>query len=266
MAKFASRDDDLRVRREACLLKGLCRAGVPAPRFLGAVEGGFLMEYIGTHDLPDVLRSLESDDQWQTLVGMVVAGIAELHSRPVRLAGNGNGTAAAAIVRKHVGPWQTSDREARRTLAAARIGPTHGDLGPWNIRFDSATGSVRFLDWEDYTGRGVQALDLLNFVFTLPLILYPDFREIGFARLYDLTFRQETRFGAIAACALNRYAAARGVRPRDLVALFPVYCQAMIVRFERQGRSVADLFYRPFQQWFKLEEVAWLSRLETGVH
>lgn len=261
VAKLPTSRYDSKVSHEYQILQRLQTHGVNVADPLQEIGDGFVMRHLPGRDLPEVL-STAKEDVWFSLVNQVIDRLASLHRS---FLGQRENCQRDVVVREYVGNWEPPDQNTRRALAVAQVGGTHGDLGPWNIRYDELTGQVAFLDWEDHREVGLPALDVLNFVATLPLLLTPDYRTIGFQRLYELSFAQTGRFGHLAAAGLNRYAISMGIRARDVLALLPLYCEAMNQRLRDEGRSTEGFFYTPFRDLFVLEEVAWLDTLEEPI-
>lgn len=258
MGKIPLSPEDGKVAREYEILRGLRGRGSPIVEPLEPVARGFVMRYCAGVDFPHAVDAADAPDRWLPLVEQVIDKMAAFHSECLAPAG---GAAPEAAAREYVDDWQPAHEATRRALASAQVGAAHGDLGPWNIRYDRRADKVSFIDWEDFRARGLPALDALNFLFTLPLLLHPDYRVIGFGRLHELCFGRRGPFGLIAARGLSRYAAAMKVSALDLVALLPLYYEAMTVRIRREGRPVEHLFYIPFQQRFSMDGIAWLDQL-----
>jgi aminoglycoside phosphotransferase (APT) family kinase protein len=259
IAKIPLSPEDHKVAREYEILEQLKELNAPTTQPLHPVARGFIMRYLGSEDFPQVLSVNDNLDKWLELVTGIVDAIIAFQSK---LLIPETGIKPEIAAQAYVDDWQPSDDVTRQSLAVARVGAAHGDLGPWNVRYDRQTKTIGIIDWEDFRPHGLPALDILNFVFTLPLLIYPDYRQIGFERLHELTFHQLGLFSHVATRGLNRYARAMKVRTLDLVALLPLYYQAMIVRIRRENRPVHNLFYTPFQQLFSMERIVWLSLLE----
>lgn len=260
IGKIPLSPEDEKVAREYEILCRLRGRGRHIVEPLQPVSRGFVMRYCAGVDFPHALGPDDGPERWLPLVEQVMDKMAAFHSECLSAPGE---VAPEAAARDYVDDWQPAQEVTRRALAAAQVGAAHGDLGPWNVRYDRRTDKVSFIDWEDFRPLGLPALDALNFIFTLPLLLHPDYREIGFGRLHELCFERQGTFGLIAARGLARYAAAMRVSAVDLVALLPVYYEAMVVRFRREDRPVEHLFYIPFQQRFALEQIVWLDQLRA---
>jgi len=152
-------------------------------------------------------------------------------------------------------------RDGTEALGAVRIGPTHGDLGPWNLRHDPATDEIALLDWEDYRDEGIQAVDVLNAVFTSLLVLRPEWRERGFGWLFAEAFERDPDLREFIAAGLRRYADETDQEVRALVRLLPVFCVSMIRRIEAQGRSADGMYYGPLLRGLTSREITfeWLG-------
>jgi len=243
IAKVPEAADDTKVAGELAILQAIAGCGVPQSRPIAPLGSGFVMDYVGTADLPDVFSSLGASDRMRT-VCRVIDELARFHQSHRESAPPPADTWIDGVIDPVL-------------LTHAPAGPTHGDFGPWNIRVSG--DDVWFIDWEDYKP-GLLANDVLNFVFTLPVVMFPDCRD--FDALYDLTFHTENEMRALAAVALTRYARALRTSARGIAQLLPYFCAYQIRRFEAEGRSAAHLFYGPFLRRWRGDRVGWIESLD----
>jgi hypothetical protein len=257
IAKLPLSADDRKVAAEYEKLRGLDAGelGVAIP--VQAVDGGFIMRYLPGVDFPEAFSCAEDSAARRRLVCLVADEIGRFHrqSAPSRPLG------PERVVQKYVPGLQPATPQIVRALGQARVGPTHGDLGPWNIRYNGAEDRVAVLDWEDYQRDGLMALDILNFVFTLPLLLFPEYKAEGFEWLYDAASTHAGPFRGLAVPALQRYARLTDQSARAVAELLPVFCEWMIVRIESEGRSTRNMFYATFMKRFLAEPPPWLDSL-----
>lgn len=254
IAKMPLSMDDRKVLREYTVLSRMKRARVRTPQPLAKIRRGFVMQYVGTDDFPDVFAAAPDDAARTKLVLGVVDAMAAFHTASTHLRAL---SASESAVRQYVPSWSPSDPLAQTALQSTPVGPAHGDLGPWNIRCTPNCQEFYFIDWEDYRPVGLPLIDLLNFVMTLPLLIYPDYRLIGFERLYELAFLRHGSFGSLAGAALRRYAAGTGLSPGSVLPLIPFYCETMLERLRGEQRLTDSFFYGPFQARFELESIPW---------
>ena len=233
------------------MLCGLNGIGVVRPRPIRHLGTGFVMSYVPWRDFPDVMAATEAQS-WPALLCSAVDVAACLHTSGRAAAAMAPVTVAATYLPAGMAiPQATMD-----WLERAAVAPAHGDLGPWNLRVDRH-GTVALIDWEDYHGTGSPALDVLNLVITAALIAFPDYRERGFAWLYDRVFHGRNAFRAAATAALRRYCALTGQDADGIVGLTPLFCRWMIRRIQDQGRPVSHLFFLPFAEYFEAETPRW---------
>lgn len=243
IAKVPEAADDTKVAAELAKLQAIAGSGVPLSRPIAALRSGFVMDYVGTADLPDVFLRLSAAERMRT-VCRVVDELARFHRSHRELAAPPADAWAGDVIDPAL-------------LTNAPTGPTHGDFGPWNIRVSA--DDLWFIDWEDYKP-GLLANDVLNFVFTLPVVMYPECRD--FDALYDLTFHTENEMRALAVAALTRYGRALQTSARDIALLLPYFCAYQIRRFEAEGRSAAHLFYGPFLRRWRGDHIGWIENLD----
>jgi hypothetical protein len=251
VAKVPLDPDDTMVAREWSVLTSLGDLGLPRPRPVAALDSGFVMSYVPARDFPDVMRATPPEG-WPDLLGDALELAATLRlSGGGRVAGDPVETAAGYL------PGLTGVTETTlRHLERAAVGPSHGDLGPWNLRV-ADDGRIGLIDWEDHRHVGVPALDALNVVWTAALLAFPRYESLGFDWLYDRVFHEDNAFRTAADHALRRYTALTGDDVDDLVGLTPLICRWMIRRIEDQGRPAGHLFYGPFADRFEAENPRW---------
>ncbi|MEU6381182.1 hypothetical protein [Streptomyces sp. NPDC046909] len=254
VAKVPLDPDDAMVAREWSVLTSLDDLGLPRPHPVAELDSGFVMSYVPARDFPDVMRATPPQG-WPGLLGSALELAATVRS-------SGGGEVPGDPVETAAGylPGLTGVTEPTlRYLERAAVGPSHGDLGPWNLRV-ADDGRIGLIDWEDHRAVGVPALDALNVVWTAALLAFPDYGEHGFDWLYDRVFHEDNAFRAAADHALCRYTALTGDDVDDLVGLTPLICRWMIRRIEDQGRPAGHLFYGPFADRFEAENPRWTSR------
>ncbi|QMU67385.1 phosphotransferase family protein [Streptacidiphilus sp. P02-A3a] len=251
VAKVPLDPDDAMVDREWSILTGLDGLDLPRPRPVGRLGRGFVMSYVPFSDFPAFMAA-SAPDEWPDLLCAGVELAARLHRQGPRPTGVTPRAVAATYLPDRLGlPQATLD-----WLDRADIAPTHGDLGPWNLRVDQH-GRLALIDWEDYRPIGLPALDVLNLVITAALIAFPDYPERGFDWLYDQVFHERNPFRTAADRALNRYALLTGQDVEAVVGLTPVLCHWMIRRIADQGRPTGHLFFGPFTERFEAETPRW---------
>ncbi|MFD6091112.1 hypothetical protein ACFWGN_03220 [Oerskovia sp. NPDC060338] len=245
VAKVSLDDEDQMVAREWQMLTDLHGSSISVPDPVQPLERGFAMANVGMHDLPDVLAGADHAEWSRLLLEGVEAG-ATVHLREVPLLREG---AAHRFVGAAASMYPGETREA---LSHAGVGAVHGDMGPWNFRV-CADGAVALIDWEDFSPRGICALDVLNLVLTAALIAYPEYRERGFDWLFDKLYQGEGPYQDAARAALARYADLTGESPSTVLALTPVFCDAMVRRIRAQGRPVDHLFFLPLAARYRAD-------------
>lgn len=263
VAKIPLDPDDAMASREWQVLSTLNGTGVARPRAIRRLGDGFVMSYVPWKDFPEVMAAARPQE-WPALLCSAADVAARLHTS-WRRAGSAPGqepwqqatgadpvAVAASYLPAHVVlPAATLD-----WLGRARVAPTHGDLGPWNLRVDRH-GAIALIDWEDYRSAGLPALDVLNLVLTAALIAFPDYRERGFAWLFDKAFHGRNTYRCAATAAFARYRALTGTDVQAIVGLTPLFCRWMVRRIADQGRPTAHLFFTPFAEYFEAETPRW---------
>jgi hypothetical protein len=253
VAKLRTDPEDVKVSRERDVLIKLSSAGGSASQlYRSGGDEGFVMAFVPDEDLPIVFR--RSSPRYRLdLVRTLIDTIWEFHrarlTRQIPL--------TETVLDDLLGGWRPCD-EACEALIAVPTGAMHGDLGPWNIRVCAESNELSILDWEDFRFEGLPALDVLNALLTLTLLVHPDHSAVNGKALYRQTFIERGEMPLLLREGLSRYAAMAGIEAAACLALTPVYCRGMLKRFEAEGRPTAHLFYIPFLQHFKLKEAVWL--------
>jgi hypothetical protein len=230
----------------------------PVPAVLGRIGNGFAMSYLPGVDLPDVPGLAVDRNKLRTVLGRTVDRMADLHRLPVEEASARTDPHEAAA--QYVpDPW-FGVPYADRALERALVAPTHGDLGPWNVRVDGPV--VRVLDLEDYRPAGIAAMDVLNLVLTCALTVFPEYPRHGFDWLYDRAFGPDHWFRDIMIDAVRRYAGSSGQRASQILDLTPLTCLWLIERVVAQGRDASQMFYRTFAERYLDRRPTWVGDLD----
>ena len=225
-------------------------------RPVARTEAGFIMNYVPAADLPDAL--LKSDD-FAALLERTVDLVARMHSHgAVRLA---DPELRWTVARQYVTEPCTARPELRAAIDGALLGPTQGDLAPWNLRHDPSTGQIRIIDWEDYRPLGIAGMDIVNLLVTLGLVVFPEYRERGHDWLYDQVLESEHWYALLLRRLVVRYAARVGTPPRLVIDLLPFHCQWLIARIGAEGRDSAPLYYRHFLDRYTNLAPRWVEEL-----
>lgn len=251
VAKIALDPADEMVAHEWRILTELHGTQTVVPMPVHELDGGFAMASVGNGDLPDMLAASDGGGWEQLLIrGVEVGAAVHLSAGPLTCF-EASGLVPGDKLRRY--PDVTVD-----ALRLACIGPTHGDMGPWNFRVGDV-GEIALIDWEDYATLGICALDVLNLVITAALIAYPAYREEGFAWLFDHLYHGSGPYHEASNAALVRYAELTGQPPETVLALTPVFCDAMIRRIRAQRRPTEHLFFRPLAERFLRNPVCTLG-------
>lgn len=254
VAKIRTDPEDPKVAAEGRILRALAASGSAPARLRQVGEEGFVMPYVPDEDLPVMFRDA-GPGQRRALAGATVDAVARFHAGNAPL----QAPLSEADLSAFLGDWRPGTAEARQALAAAPRGAMHGDLGPWNIRISKA-GALRMIDWEDFRPAGVPALDLLNALVTLTLLVHPDYGAMDGPTLYRKTLVEPGEMPALLREGLRAYGTQTGLGAETCLALIPTYCRAMLCRFEAEGRPTSHLFYVPLLEYFRLQDVLWIAR------
>ncbi|MFJ9646437.1 hypothetical protein [Streptomyces sp. NPDC101206] len=245
VAKVPLSVTDPKLARELEVLRGFpapAPLGSPVP--LDALCGGFTMTHLPGTDLPTAVAGTDGPHTLWQVLRPAVERVAELHlsgKRGPAAPERALETAAAYVREPEFGvPY------ADEALRTALLAPTHGDLGPWNVRYDVRDGSARVLDFEDFRATGIAAMDIVNLLVTTALPVFPDYPEHGFDWLYDQVFASNHWFRSVLEQGLDHYATLTGQHPGRVLDLLPFTCQWLIERIEAEGRDTSGLFYRTF--------------------
>jgi hypothetical protein len=245
VAKIPLSKSDPKLAREFEVLRSFptpSPLGCPAP--LDALCGGFTMSYLPGVDLPTAVTGADTPDELWRVLRPAVDRVVELHRSGPSVTTTPE--LALETAAHYVRNPEFGVRHADEALRTALLAPTHGDLGPWNVRCDPRDGTARVLDFEDYRATGIAAMDVVNLLITTALAVFPEYPERGFDWLYDRVFGGDHWFGSVLARGLGHYGTRTGQRPDRVLDLLPFTCQWLIERIEAEGRDTSSLFYRPF--------------------
>lgn len=258
VAKIPLDPTDPMVARERDVLRDLAPTTVPRTALVRSLERGFVMTFLPGRDFSDVLDAADSPDTLRRLLSQAVDMMLPLHAADS--AGPSNGTQVASA---YVGEQlEQAGPAALDALTRTRTGPVHGDLGPWNIRWNPDREDLALIDWEDYQQVGIPAVDLLNTVLTSALLVFPEYRQRGFDWLNIQMLATDGPYRAAVRAALRRYARATGQSATDLARLLPVSCLWLHRRVEKQRRPTDHLFYLPLMRGFLAAEPRWIGALD----
>ncbi|WP_020123042.1 phosphotransferase [Streptomyces canus] len=260
VSKSALDDDDAKVAAEWHKLGRLALpATVDWAKPVEQTEDGFIMTYAASEDLPTALMGTGDRETFAALLTRTVDLVADMH---LRGAVTHNDPAARwAAARQYVADPLVSSPALRAALEHALVGPTHGDLAPWNLRYDAETDRVSIIDWEDYRPLGVAGMDLLNLLVTLGLVVFPEYRERGVDWLYDQVLESDHWYALLLRDLLVRYAERTGQLPRRVVDLLPLFCQWLIARISNEGRDPSPLYYGHFIARYTASAPQWVKEL-----
>lgn len=258
IAKVALDGADGKVNREYEILVHLTGKLFSTTVPVYKLSHGFIMEYISGSDFPELFQASDSIEVRIAMVESVVREMVEVHQTPLSLT---IPLSELDVFRRCREKQTVYDELTQNALESLKLGPMHGDLGPWNIRINLEKGSVYFLDWEDFYPVGMPVLDMLNFLTTMALLIRSRNLEQDFRELYSASFEQDSEFGFLFSRGLNLYSSLTSVKPLHCLALLPVFCQYMRNRLREQGRDENLMFYPVFEQKFDIGKIAWLHRL-----
>ncbi len=258
LSKTALDRDDRKVAGEWRKLGSLALPStVNYARGLRQADGGFVMTYAPSEDLPDALARADRE-AFGTLLGRAVDLMAQMH---VHDAGGDGSTDPWVAARQYVDEPCVARPELRAALERALVGPTHGDLAPWNVRYDSGSDRMSIIDWEDYRPAGIAAIDVINLLVTLGLVVFPGYRNCGFEWLYDQVLESGTWYAILVRDLIVRYASAVEQPPRFVIDLLPFFCQWLIARISSEGRDTSFLYYGYFLARYVASAPKWVDEL-----
>ncbi|MGI5506233.1 phosphotransferase family protein [Lentzea sp. CA-135723] len=231
------------------------------PLPLGRLPHGFVMTHLPGVDLPSAPGLTDGPDECWRVLRPVVESIAALHlapADPAAVAMTPEQAAAQYVRRPFTGVQHADD-----ALRGALLARTHGDLGPWNVRYEPETGRVRILDFEDYRPLGVAGIDLVNMLVTCALPVFPDYGARGFDWLYEQVFESDHWFRDVVATGLRHYARLTDQSAAGVADLTPLMCQWLIERITAEGRDTSHMFYRTFADRYLGHRPAWVRSLDV---
>jgi hypothetical protein len=228
------------------------------PRPVERTEAGFVMTYAPAVDLPDILVGSDQPERVAALIGEIVGLIATMHLRHAPSASNRR--YAMQLARSYVDADKLGGASCQ-ALERAMVGPTHGDLAPWNIRYDAMTKRFTLIDWEDYRPIGIPGLDVMNLLLTLGVVVFPDVHEKGYDWLYDQVMTGDHWYALVLRRAVVRYASLTRQSARMIVDLLPFFCFWMIARIESEGRDPGVFYYAPFAAQYRARPPDWVMEL-----
>ncbi len=256
VAKVPLGDDDGRVASEFSKLQEI-DARVAACRPLRRAGAGFVMAYVPAADLPDLFTSM-SPSEWRAAGEAVVDAMVDLQNTGPVVRRHHRARPQDVLRGYHVG-LSTLDPRSRAAVHQMHVGPAHGDLAAWNVRYDPATRRVGIVDWEDYRSAGLPALDIINFVATLAVVMHEG--PGSWDDVYTRAFEQPGEYRDLATGLVRRWAARTADSARDTMTLLPAYCEAMEQRIARECRSTEHMFFATFARRFAAADLPWVRSL-----
>lgn len=249
VAKIPLSAEDPKLERELRVLRGFGdRMPVGGPRPMDACCGGFSMSHLPGIDLPSAIDPQAGPDALWRLLRPAVDRVVELHrTLPPRQEHQDGSRDPVEAAAQYVREPLFGAAHADAALRGALLAPTHGDLGPWNVRCEPEAEQARVLDFEDYRDTGVAAMDVVNLLVTCALPVFPDYPERGFDWLYERVFSGDHWFSSVLLRGLTHYARGTAQPAASVLDLLPLTCQWLIERIEAEGRQTAHLFYGPFR-------------------
>lgn len=259
VAKTSLDGDDAKIAREWDRLATLSLPPVVRhPRGIQRIPGGFVMTYAPSEDLPDALVRL-GPDGFRPVLARAVELLAAMHLHGAPAATDpARGWEAA---RRYVAEPACETPRLRAAIEGAHVGPTHGDVAPWNVRHDARDGGISLIDWEDFQPLGIAAIDVINLLLTLSVVVFPEHPEHGWGWLYGRVLESDHWYASLVREQLVRYAALTGQPARGVVDLIPFFCQWLITRISNEGRDPAPLYYATFRARYVSAPPRWVEAL-----
>ncbi|OHD27726.1 MAG: hypothetical protein A2Y34_08835 [Spirochaetes bacterium GWC1_27_15] len=253
--KLPTSKDDYKVINEYEILKKYnFYDNINMTKIIEDYQNGFIMEYVPSENLAITINTLKRTKSLEIILLNTSKSIALFHSYSTKY----------ELMNKDIEKIITKvlpDTEINVTKYLninkddlIPLSNLHGDLGIWNIRYDKLRNIISFIDWEDFQEVNIGILDLLNFIFTIPLALFEDYREIGFYNLFELVFYKDKYFKELIRLIFDEYCKIIKIPPKKILSFFPLYCQSMIFRIHSEGRSTENMFYKPFHDRFINEQ------------
>jgi hypothetical protein len=260
VSKVALDDEDVKVAREWEILTSLhlpnqISTSVP----VAETPTGFIMGWAAGRDLPDALRPFIGTDTGVRLLEQTIDLISSMHL--MSATHNPSREEADAAAAQYIDLKDLQRIGLSESVHGALVGPTHGDLAPWNIRYDDKTDSFTFIDWEDFRPAGIASMDVLNVLITLSLAIYPDYKDHGFDWLYEKLFESDDWYALQLPSLIQRYARAIGKSERSVMNLVPFFCLWLPARLRAEGRDPAGLYYDRFSERYRTTPPQWVKDL-----
>jgi len=137
----------------------------------------------------------------------------------------------------------TDDLQIYNSLEKVNLGPTHGDLDPFNTLFDKKSGTIGLIDWEDFRLESIQELDVLHFIIMLGVITNP---KLSRPDLYKQIFGDYT--DNLYLRLLEIYSKDMSTSVQNILNVLPVYCDSQNYRLIAAGRSTENFLYNEFKR------------------
>lgn len=242
--KFPLNKNDKMVEKEARTLEKISITQFSIPKVILKTEGGFFMSPIKGSPIEIILQKQGLSKSLKILEKAIVLiakfhQITEIHNLSLRKKLN----ICLKLTRQPL-----CNLGKNFLLKEISIGYMHGDLDPFNMFFNKENNNYGLIDWEDFTERGFQELDILHFLMMIGVILYP---KKKFIPLYQDIFLKNTILNNIIMKLLDKYCQLRKKNLKTIINWLPIYCAYQINRLIKTGRSPRNFLYKTFREQFQ---------------
>lgn len=138
--------------------------------------------------------------------------------------------------------------EFTNAIVNSTYGFTHGDYNPKNTMYNYKNKQCIIIDFEDFQRTSIVALDFLYFINMYAIF---KFKHLSHNEVYDRIFSLQTDFMKQIVDVLDVYASGVGLRPMEILYLFPACWLYHIERLEKQKRQLNGFCYPLFLERFR---------------
>lgn len=242
--KFPLSKNDKKVIKEADILEKIFISQFSIPEVILRVDNGFFMSAVGENPIEIILKK-QGLSKSIKILEEAVRRIANFHQitkiRHTSLKEKLN-------IYSKLTDISSVDIHQKDLFKKVSMGYTHGDLDPFNMFFDTKTNDYGLIDWEDFSEKGFQELDILHFLIMTAVILYPRGKLVS---LYKKIFLKHTFLSKVIMKLLYEYCRLRKKDINVIINLLPVYCDFQIQRLIKASRNPKDFLYQTFKKLFR---------------